>query len=109
MTPTPAEAAAVAPAPVGVPGAGAAPVAPPTMAEMAHNIFSAAQNFIASGARMASAGQVAARLSMCKECPQFDPNQWGGRCLKCGCATFLKLRSATEKCPLGIWGEIPAA
>ena len=105
MTTAETQPAAAAP---GVPGTAAAPVAPLTKAQMAHNLFSSAQKFIASGARMASTEQVAARLAMCIECPQFDPDQWGGRCLKCGCATFFKLRSAAEKCPLGIWGEIPA-
>ena len=106
--PTPT-AAAPAVAPVGVPGTAAAPVAPPSMAQMGHSLFSSAVNFLASGKPLVNEAQAAARLAFCVICPNFDAGTLGGRCLHCGCLTFAKLRLASERCPLGIWGEIPKA
>jgi len=39
------------------------------------------------------------RLSICRGCEHFN----GTRCLKCGCFSALKVRLATEHCPIGKW------
>lgn len=103
--PTAPPVTAISPA-VGVPGAGA-PSTPPSMAQMGHSLFSSAVNFLASGKPLVNEAQAAARLAFCVICPNFDEGVLGGRCLHCGCLTFAKLRLASERCPLGIWGEIP--
>ena len=106
MTPPATEPTPAVAAPAGVPGAGA-PSAPPSMAQMGHSLFSSAVNFLASGKPLVNEAQAAARLAFCVICTNFDEGVLGGRCLHCGCLTFAKLRLASERCPLGIWGEIP--
>lgn len=76
----------------------------------AHKI--AIQNVISSGTRWASSGFsttqpeiLAERESTCRACPEWDAQALNatGRCRKCGCSTWAKLRMATERCPLGKW------
>lgn len=49
------------------------------------------------------------RLAICRDCEFWDGAALGGtgRCLKCGCSTWAKLRMATEKCPIDKWGPAP--
>jgi hypothetical protein len=44
------------------------------------------------------AEEQARRLSICEACPEYDAER--KRCKKCGCFAALKLRLATEHCPL---------
>lgn len=48
------------------------------------------------------------RQSICRSCNQWDSQAINGtgRCKKCGCSTWAKLRMATEKCPLGKWEAV---
>ena len=45
------------------------------------------------------------RMEACRSCEFWDAKAIGGtgRCMKCGCSTWAKLRMATEKCPIGKW------
>jgi hypothetical protein len=45
------------------------------------------------------------RMTTCKGCEFWDSEALNGtgRCKKCGCSTWAKLRMATEKCPIGKW------
>lgn len=45
------------------------------------------------------------RLDQCRLCEFWDSKalNGGGRCKKCGCSTWAKLKLATEKCPIGKW------
>jgi hypothetical protein len=45
------------------------------------------------------------REATCRACPEWDAAALNntGRCRKCGCSTWAKLRMATERCPLGKW------
>ena len=54
---------------------------------------------------------LAARESTCRVCDQWDAAALNGtgRCRKCGCSTWAKLRMATERCPLGKWEAVTAA
>jgi hypothetical protein len=53
---------------------------------------------------------LAARESTCRACPEWDSAALNatGRCRKCGCSTWAKLRMATERCPLGKWEAVAA-
>ena len=48
---------------------------------------------------------LATRESTCRECPEWDAQALNatGRCRKCGCSTWAKLRMAADRCPLGKW------
>ena len=48
------------------------------------------------------------RKAICRACPEWDACALNGtgRCKKCGCSTWAKLRMATEKCPIGKWGSV---
>lgn len=62
-------------------------------------------NWTASGFHATPPDILAAREATCRACPEWDATAMGGtgRCAKCGCSTWAKLRMATERCPLGKW------
>jgi hypothetical protein len=45
------------------------------------------------------------RKSICQACEFWSPEGFRGtgKCTKCGCSTWVKLRMATERCPIGKW------
>ena len=49
--------------------------------------------------------QLTQRMNICKGCEFWDSEAWSGtgKCTKCGCSTWAKLRIKTEKCPIGKW------
>jgi predicted Zn-ribbon and HTH transcriptional regulator len=51
---------------------------------------------------------LATREATCRACPEWDAAALNatGRCRKCGCSTWAKLRMATERCPLGKWEAV---
>jgi hypothetical protein len=68
-----------------------------------------------SGTKFARAGfattppeALASREATCRACPEWDAQALNatGRCRKCGCSTWAKLRMATERCPLGKWEAV---
>lgn len=66
---------------------------------------SALVNFAKSGFPPTDIEALNVREAICKSCDLWDPSAFGGtgRCNKCGCSTWAKLRMATEKCPLDKW------
>jgi hypothetical protein len=73
------------------------------------------RNFINSGIGFAKKGFattppeiLATREATCRACPEWDATALNntGRCRKCGCSTWAKLRMATERCPLGKWEAV---
>jgi hypothetical protein len=54
---------------------------------------------------------LAEREATCRACPEWDAAALNstGRCRKCGCSTWAKLRRATEACPIGKWKAVSAA
>jgi len=61
--------------------------------------------FARSGFATTPPEALATREATCKACPEWDAAALNatGRCRKCGCSTWAKLRMATERCPLGKW------
>jgi hypothetical protein len=78
-------------------------------AEMLARFGHAAHRFARSGFHATPPEILAARESTCRSCPEWDAAALGGsgRCRKCGCSTWAKLRMAPEACPLGKWTAVP--
>jgi hypothetical protein len=68
--------------------------------------LTAASRFAQSGFATTPPEALAAREATCRACHEWDAAALNntGRCRKCGCSTWAKLRMATERCPLGKWG-----
>ena len=68
----------------------------------------AAHRFARSGFSATPPEILAQREATCRACDQWDAAALNasGRCRKCGCSTWAKLRMATESCPLGNWKSL---
>lgn len=77
-------------------------------AEMLARFGHAAGRFIRHGAPITSPEILAEREETCRACDQWDAAALNGtgRCRKCGCSTWAKLRMASESCPLGKWSAV---
>ena len=71
----------------------------------------AAHRFARSGFTTTPPEILAEREATCRACPEWDAAALNatGRCRKCGCSTWAKLRMATERCPLGKWESLTPA
>ena len=80
-------------------------------AEMLARFGHAAGRFLRYGAPTTPSETLAQREATCRACDQWDSAALNGtgRCRKCGCSTWAKLRMATERCPLGKWEPVPPA
>jgi len=67
-----------------------------------------AHRFARAGFATTPPEALATREATCRACPEWDATALNntGRCRKCGCSTWAKLRMATEVCPLGKWEAI---
>ena len=72
------------------------------------NLAKASTKFVAAGFNVASKDDLEKRQSICKKCDEWDSVSFNGtgRCRKCGCSTWAKIRMATERCPLGKWEAV---
>jgi hypothetical protein len=70
----------------------------------------AARRFAAGGFQLTPPSTLADRFASCRLCDEWDGSAFGGtgRCRICGCSTQVKLRMATERCPLGKWESLTA-
>lgn len=77
----------------------------PIARKMLSNFSHAAHRFARAGFATTPPEALATREATCRACPEWDSSALNGtgRCRKCGCSTWAKLRMATEKCPLGKW------
>ena len=68
----------------------------------------AAHRFARAGFAVTPPEALATREETCRACPEWNAKALNGtgRCQKCGCSTWAKLRMATEKCPLDKWGPV---
>lgn len=82
----------------------------PTLWEQMRNVGFAVGKFSASGFKPTPPEILSERESICRSCDQWDATALRntGRCKKCGCSTWAKLRMATERCPLGKWEAVSA-
>jgi predicted Zn-ribbon and HTH transcriptional regulator len=67
-----------------------------------------AVNFLRHGAPTTPPETLATREATCRACAEWDAAALNatGRCRKCGCSTWAKLRMATERCPIGKWEAV---
>jgi len=81
---------------------------PPSIAMMISSFTASAMRFIKNRAPTTPPEILAARESTCRACHEWDAAALNntGRCKKCGCSTWAKLRMATERCPLGKWEAV---
>jgi len=70
--------------------------------------LTAATRFTRSGFATTPPDILAEREATCRACPEWDAAALNstGRCRKCGCSTWAKLRMATERCPIGKWEAV---
>jgi hypothetical protein len=83
----------------------------PPIPQQAANLGKSLVNWTASGFAATPPEALAERKATCRACPEWDAAALNntGRCRKCGCSTWAKLRMATERCPLGKWEPVPPA
>jgi hypothetical protein len=77
----------------------------PKITTMAKTAITSTANWISNGAKKVSDEVIQERLLACKGCEFWNSGAFNntGRCMKCGCSTWVKLRMDTEKCPIGKW------
>ena len=89
------------------------PKTAPTLSlpQQAANLGKALVNWTASGFSPTPPDILAAREATYRACPEWDAAALNGtgRCRKCGCSTWAKLRMATERCPIGKWEAATAS
>jgi hypothetical protein len=80
----------------------------PGITQMTQSALGSMVGWIKSGARKVSQEVIDSRLSICSSCEWWEAKALKntGRCIKCGCSTWAKLRMATERCPTGKWGPV---
>lgn len=76
-----------------------------TPAQMLTSAGAAAAKWIKGGLKTLSEEKVQKRLDICKGCEFWDSAalKGTGRCRKCGCATWAKIRMPAERCPENKW------
>jgi hypothetical protein len=88
-----------------------APATPPSLPQQAASLGKSLVNWTASGFTPTPPDILAAREATCRACPEWDATALNatGRCRKCGCSTWAKIRMASESCPLGKWEALRPA
>ncbi len=77
----------------------------PTISSMVKTATKSTVVWASNGFKIADEKVFEDRLNHCKSCEFWDSEALNGtgRCKKCGCSTWAKLRMATEKCPIDKW------
>jgi hypothetical protein len=80
----------------------------PPVAEMVRSFSKGMMQWALTGFAKATPDQIADRLAVCKACEWWQPERFKGtgRCRKCGCSTWAKIRLRSASCPIGKWSEI---
>ena len=83
----------------------------PSLPQQAASLGKSLINWTASRFTTTPPEALTTREATCRACPEWDAAALNatGRCRKCGCSTWAKLRMATERCPLGKWEPVTAA
>jgi len=80
----------------------------PSVSAMTSSAIRGTIKWIQKKSPITSKEELNKRLQACKSCDLWDSSGFGGtgRCKKCGCSTWAKLRMATERCPIGKWEAV---
>ena len=83
---------------------------PPSLPQQVASLGKSLVNWKSSGFAATPPEILATREATCRACPEWDATALNntGRCAKCGCSTWAKLRMATERCPIGKWEPVTA-
>jgi len=81
---------------------------PPSISQQATTFGKSLLNWASIGFYNTPTDILANREAICSSCHEWDANALNktGRCKKCGCSTWVKIRMSTERCPLGKWEAI---
>ena len=73
--------------------------------KLLQSAMASTNNFARAGFATTPPESLATREATCRACPEWDAQALNGtgRCRKCGCSTWAKLRMSTERCPIGKW------
>lgn len=84
-------------------------IKPPSVFALVQSAMKATAGWASKGFRHTDEASLQHRIETCRACEFWNPQgfHYTGRCMKCGCSTWAKLRMATERCPIGKWGPIP--
>ena len=76
-----------------------------SIGDMAKSMVNSTTRWAKGGLKLTDEPTLKTRLETCHGCEHWNPKGFRGtgRCMKCGCSTWAKLRMATEKCPIGKW------
>jgi len=87
-----------------------APATPASLPQQAASLGKSLINWTSSGFAPTPPDILATREATCRACTEWDAAALNntGRCRKCGCSTWAKIRMATERCPLGKWEAVPS-
>jgi hypothetical protein len=77
----------------------------PNTLTMTKSLANSTTKWIVSGFKRTDEETLKNRTEVCQSCEFWNAQAFNntGRCMKCGCSTWVKLRMATEKCPIGKW------
>lgn len=80
----------------------------PSLKEMVVSFSGDMAKWAAVKFAMAPKEEVARRLSVCRGCEWWDAEalRGTGRCRRCGCSTWAKIRLQSSACPVGKWNRI---
>ena len=80
----------------------------PSMGQMMKSAGNSLGRWVKGGMVKASQDVIELRLNTCRGCDLWDSQALNGtgRCKKCGCSTWAKIRMATERCPIGKWEAV---
>jgi hypothetical protein len=73
--------------------------------QKASNFAKSATAFVLAGMPCCDEKEIARRLRICADCPNFDLMAYSGagECKVCGCNMEIKTVMETEECPEGKW------
>lgn len=80
-------------------------ISPPGFHEQVSSFTKSMSRWTMGGFNLSSPEEMSRRKDICVSCEFWDSSalNGSGRCLKCGCSTWAKIRMGTESCPIGKW------
>lgn len=77
----------------------------PSLSALVGSATTAVTNWVSGGFKTTPKKVLEERIKICEGCEMWDPKGFRntGRCRKCGCSTWAKLRMNSAKCPLKKW------
>lgn len=80
----------------------------PSLTEMVTSFSEDMLKWASANFALASQEEMDQRLNICRSCEWWNAEAYKGtgRCRKCGCSTWAKIRVKTSGCPIGLWGRI---